>query len=177
MDPFSALGLPPSFDLDARTIAERKLALSRALHPDRYVGRPAGERRAALSKALEVNDAARRLSNPITRAEALLIKWGDENPEALPSPSQAFLMDILELREALRAAGRAHERAKMDALIADVEVRKQETLQRLSDAFAEVERDATKTRTVLHQFLSELRYLQRFCDEAEAFLDEMPVAQ
>ena len=103
MDPFSTLGLPPSFDLDARTIAERKLALSRALHPDRYVGRPAGERRAALSRALEVNEAARCLANPITRAEALLAKWGDENHETPPGPSQMFLMEILELREELRA--------------------------------------------------------------------------
>jgi molecular chaperone HscB len=176
MDPFATLGLPPSFDLDARMIAERKLALSRALHPDRYVGRPAGERRAALSKALEVNEAARRLANPLTRAQDLLVKWGDETPETTPAPSQAFLMNILELREELRAAGRAHERVKLDALMSDVEMRKTEILKRLSVAFAEVERGVSTTRTVLHQLLSELRYLQRFSDEAEAFLDEMPVA-
>jgi len=176
MDPFATLGLPPSFDLDVRTIAERKLALSRALHPDRYVGRPAGERRAALSKALEVNEAARQLSNPITRAEAVLLTLGAVNDETPHAPSQAFLMDILELREDLRAAGRAHEQAKLDALVQQVDARKAETLKRLSVAFADAQRNQYAARPVVHQLLSELRYLQRFSDEAEAFLDEMPLA-
>lgn len=175
MDPFATLGISPSFDLDARAISERKVALSRELHPDRHVGRPASERRMALSKALEVNEAARLLNDPITRAEALLSSLGAPSLESeRRAPSQAFLMDILELREDLRAAGRARDHARLDGLMQRVQERKGRTLHELSRAFSEADVHSLPWREEVSSWLSELRYLQRFFDEAEAFLDDMP---
>jgi len=59
MDPFATLGVEPRFDLDLGEVARRHRELSRALHPDKYTGAPAAERRLALSRAIEVKDAFR----------------------------------------------------------------------------------------------------------------------
>ena len=59
MDPFETLGVEPRFDLDLTALEKRHRELSGALHPDRYTGRPASERRMALDRAIKVNEAWR----------------------------------------------------------------------------------------------------------------------
>src|SRR5688572_21024439 len=97
-DPFLILGVEPRFDVALAEVEARHRELSRTLHPDRYVGRPSAERRVALSKAIEVNEALRVLRDPARRAEALLARRGVELPEGEEAkPSEDFLMDVLEL--------------------------------------------------------------------------------
>src|SRR5690242_15718215 len=109
-DPFDTLGVEPRFDLDPDKLAERHRDLSRTLHPDRYAGAPAAERRMALGKAIEVNDAYRVLKDPVRRAEALLRRAGVPVGETVePKPSQALLMDMMERREELADARRAKD--------------------------------------------------------------------
>ena len=55
-DPFAALGIEPSFDLDLKKLEERHRDLAKALHPDRFSSTPASERRLSLNKAIEVNE-------------------------------------------------------------------------------------------------------------------------
>jgi curved DNA-binding protein CbpA len=43
--PFELLGVPVLFALDEQELAKRHRDISRALHPDRYTGRPSSERR------------------------------------------------------------------------------------------------------------------------------------
>ena len=59
MDPFSILGIARNYAIDPAAVEKRHRELSRALHPDRFVGAGASERRAALAKAVEVNEAWR----------------------------------------------------------------------------------------------------------------------
>ena len=83
-------------------LEKRHRELSRALHPDRHADKTPAERRHALGKAIEVNEAFRVLKDPVRRAEALLRGRGvhiEEGKEAPADPS--FLMDIMELRETL----------------------------------------------------------------------------
>jgi molecular chaperone HscB len=71
-DPFETLGFEPNFALNLADLEKRHRELSRALHPDRHSGSSAGDRRHALGKAIEVNEAFRVLKDPVRRAEALL---------------------------------------------------------------------------------------------------------
>jgi riboflavin synthase len=71
MDPFAALGAPRRYDLDLTVLEKTHRELSRALHPDKFTQTGASERRAALEKAANVNEAWRILRDPIRRAEAL----------------------------------------------------------------------------------------------------------
>ncbi len=177
MNPFSTLGLPAQFSLSKKQITGQKVELSKALHPDRYVGRPAGERRAALGRALEVNDAARRLSNPVSRAEALLEVLGvSVSEEGAPQPPGMFLMEIMELRQSLREAGHASDQQRIESLIEQVRKKQSTTLKELEEAFEQVSSPEQVVEAWQNQVLAlvgGLRYFQRFFDEAEAYLDEI----
>src|SRR5580692_8241770 len=105
MDPFATLGIARSYDVDLAAVEKTHRDLSRALHPDRFLGAAPSERRAALSKAVEVNEAWRIVRDPIRRAEALLTLEGAAVGEGKePQPDAEFLMEMLELREALAEA-------------------------------------------------------------------------
>lgn len=168
-DPFETLGVSPSFDLDATSLAARHRELCRALHPDRYVGRPAGERRAALSRAVDVNAAYRALRDPARRAEALLSRNG-HHAEAVESAraTPALLMEVMERREALSAARRLRDRDKLRALVRDVSEKNAAAIAGLGAAFSQNPPDLASAE----RLLGELRYHQRFLEEASAAEDE-----
>src|SRR5580700_6613161 len=105
MDPFETLGVQRRFDIDLAATDKRHRELSRTLHPDRHAAGGASERRYALSKAIEVNEAWRTIRDPIRRAESLFalagIAVGESNE---PKPRADLLMDVMEQREHLAEA-------------------------------------------------------------------------
>jgi len=168
--PFELLGVPLLFALDERELEKRHRDLSRALHPDRYAGRPSSERREALSRAISVNEAFRKLRDPLSRAEALLSQLGRDVSETnLPKPEPALLMRVMEQREELSAARRSRDRARVERLAARAASDTEDATERLADAFAE---DPIPIDEVV-KLLGELRYLQRLKEEAGAALDEL----
>ncbi len=169
-DPFTTMGVDPKFDLDLDKLAERHRDLSRALHPDRYTGAPAAERRMALGRAIEVNDAFRVLKDPVRRAEALLRRAGVPVGEtAEPKPSQALLMDMMEQREELADARRAKDLQAVQKLAGSIRDRERSVLERLGRAL-EAQGSAV-TQALPH--LGELRYLRRFLDEVSAIEEDL----
>jgi len=176
-DPFATLGLEPRFDLDLRAAEQRHRDLSRALHPDRYTGAPAAERRLALNRAIEVNEAWRVLRDPIRRADALLARAGVETREdAAPKPSPALLMDILESREELSSAAKRRDLGKVAALGEAMRAREQRTLAAVAAGLDGAGGDAGKIRAVL-PWLGELRYYRRFLDEVSTIEEDLAEAQ
>lgn len=172
------MGVPPSFALDIDELATRQRELSGQLHPDKFVGRPAGERRAALGKAIEVNEAHRALKNPLTRAEALLVHLRLEIAEGEgPKASQELLMETMERREALRDAAKSGNEDVIVRLAAEVKEEEKQLLSALEEAFSEAQKQGATPDSPLarriHEKLGNLRYLRRFLDEADALLDEL----
>jgi molecular chaperone HscB len=174
-DPFAILGVEPAFDLDLESVERRHRDLSRALHPDRYTGRPGNERRQALSRAIEVNDAWRKLRDPVGRAEALLARLGvvvaeGQEPKATPE----LLMDMMDKRESLSEARRAHDLAAIERLAAEVRARQEGVLRELARGFsgALAASGADGVAEILVEKLGELRYCRRFLDEAAALAEE-----
>lgn len=168
--PFEVLGVPLLYALDEHELERRHRDLSRALHPDRYAGRPSSERREALSRAISVNEAFRQLRDPVSRAEALLAQLGRPVSETnQPKPPLALLMKVMEQREALSAARRSGERARVEATFAQASHDADEVAERMADAFSE---DPIPVEQVVG-FLGELRYLRRLKEEAGAALDEL----
>lgn len=178
VNPFETLGIAPSFSLDAAELAARQRELSKALHPDRFVGRPPGERRDALGRAIEVNEAHRALKNPLTRAQALLehLHWSIDEHD-LPPASPELLMETMERREALRDAATAKDEARVESLKNEVKAEERELLDGLSELFASALSDSASPQSAvaarIQQKLVNLRYVRRFLDEADAILDEL----
>jgi molecular chaperone HscB len=168
--PFEVLGVPLLYALDERELERRHRDLSKALHPDRYAGKPSSERREALSRAITVNEAFRQLRDPISRAEALLAQLGRPVSETnQPKPSTALLMQVMERREALSAARRADDKDRVEAIAAQASSDAEEVAERMADAFAE---EPVPVEQVV-SLLGELRYLRRLKEEAGAALDEL----
>jgi molecular chaperone HscB len=168
--PFEVLGVPLLFSLDEQELEKRHRDLSKALHPDRYAGRSSTERREALSRAISVNEAFRKLRDPISRAEALLLQLGREvNESNQPKPEPALLMQVMEEREALSVARRAGDRSRIEGIAAQADGRAEDATERMADAFSE---EPIPVERVL-VLLGELRYLRRLKEEAGAALDEL----
>jgi molecular chaperone HscB len=168
MDPFATLGIPREFDVDLAAVEKTHRELSRALHPDRFVGTGPSERRAALGKAVEVNEAWRIVRDPIRRAEALLKLWGvavGENQE--PKADPEFLMEMLELREALAEAKQARDLSAVRRMAKAIAERAGAVERRLAEGFARGQ------HAQLVASVGELRFFRRFLEEVSAIEDEL----
>jgi molecular chaperone HscB len=168
VDPFVTLGLPHAYEVDLPAVEKTHRELSRALHPDKFVSAGASERKAALNKAVEVNEAWRVVRDPIRRAEALLLLAGaaigeDKEPPVDPE----FLMEMLEQREALAEAKQARDLARVHAMAGAIETRSRQVEQALGQGFSQGE------ATALVGKLGELRFYRRFLDEVSAIEDEL----
>jgi len=168
MDPFETLGIAHTFDIDLAVVERTHRDLSRALHPDRYVGASATERRVALAKAIEVNEAWRIVRDPLRRAEALLqlsgVAIGDDRE---PPGDPEFLASMLEQREALAEARSARDLDAVRRLAHVVQERLRDAEAQLSRGFARGE-----ARPLLAR-LGEARFYRRFLDEVSAIEDEL----
>jgi molecular chaperone HscB len=168
MDPFATLGIARTFDVDLAAVEKVHRELSRALHPDRYVGASPSERRAALAKAVEINEAWRVVRDPIRRADALLAQRGvatGEGPGA-KAVDPSFLMDMLEQREALAEARRSKDVEGVRRMAAAIEERARSVERALAEGFARDEVDGLAGK------VGELKFYRRFLDEVSAIEDE-----
>jgi molecular chaperone HscB len=171
-DPFTTLGIEARFDLDLKAVESRHRELSRTLHPDRYAGTPATERRLALGKAIEVNEAWRLVRDPIKRTEALLLRAGVAVGETHePKPPPELLMEMMESREALAVAARKKDLAAIAKLADAMRARQEATLEAIAKAFDSAGNGAGLSQVVPK--LGELRYIRRFLDEVSAMEEEL----
>jgi molecular chaperone HscB len=189
MDPFATLGASRRYDLDLAALEKTHRELSRALHPDKFAQTGASERRAALEQAANVNEAWRILRDPIRRAEALFILEGFAIGETNePTASPAFLMEVMEDREALAEARAAKDLDKVRKLAAGIARRAKVVEEELTKGFAAgaqavqnpVHQEARPLRDDLAKLLpvlGELRFYRRFLDEAEAIEEEAEEAE
>ncbi len=102
-DYFSLLNITQAFDIDLATLEAEYFKAQRQYHPDRFVGKPAGERNQALQKSMDINHAYETLKNPLTRAQHLLQLQGiivGTDSDSI-KPSHELLTEIMELREQL----------------------------------------------------------------------------
>jgi molecular chaperone HscB len=165
LDHFERLGLTRRFAQDTGEVAASHRRLQRTVHPDRFASKGARERRLSLEHATALNDAVRTLRNPLLRADYLLLLRGVDvaaEGEDRVTLEPMFLMEILELREALDelTGPDAHpERAKLRH---DIIARYEGSLAALGAGL-----DADEALPALVQSAAQLRYLRRVIEELE----------
>lgn len=166
MNPFEALGIEARYDLDLKAVEKRHRELSVALHPDKFSAAGPSARREAIERAAQVNEAWRIVKDPIRRAEALFrlagIEVGETNE---PKSEQAFLMDMMEMREALAEARDEKDLSKIRALADDAESREKAAKEAISVASARAD------KSLLVQALpklGELRFYRRMLEDVSA---------
>jgi molecular chaperone HscB len=177
MDPFVTLGIERTFDIDLAAVEKTHRELSRALHPDRHAAGGATERRMALSKAIEVNEAWRIVKDPIRRAEALFRLAGVPVGEANePKADPEFLMDMMDQREALAEARATRDVAAAHELGARIEARGLGAERALSEGFRKAKGDGAALGLLVAR-LGELRFYRRFLDEVSELEDDAAPAK
>ena len=121
-DDFTLFGLPQQFALNRAEVDERWRALQAQVHPDKFAADGAAAQRVAMQWAVRVNEAYRRLKDPLARAGYLCelrgAAIGAENNTAMPA---AFLMQQMEWREALEDARSAAAVEALDDTISAFE--------------------------------------------------------
>jgi molecular chaperone HscB len=168
MDPFATLGIARSYDLDLLALEKSYRQISRALHPDRHLSTTPGEKREALAKSVEINEAWRIVRDPIQRAEALLSLGGVVLGEGSDSMRDLeFLEEILEQREALSDARRARDRGAVRTLAETVRARSTAAERELATGLA------TGMTDPLVGTLGRMKFYRRFLDEVSAIEDEI----
>ncbi len=185
MDPFQTLGAERRFDLDLGALEKTHRELSRALHPDKFTQAGAAERRDALERMANVNEAWRILRDPIRRAEALFKLEGFRVGETHePKPSPMFLMDVMEEREALAEARAAKDLSKVRKLGASMQARAKGVESKLAALFGDRSAEASvgskpskDDMEKLLPLLGEMRFYKRFLDEVAAIEEEAEEAQ
>lgn len=170
MDAFDVLGLAPALELDISALEQRYRELQRQLHPDKFVQAGSSERRAALSRAVSVNDAYRLLKDPLKRAELIFARLsGAEGPSGEETADPELLMEVMELREELAAVKKRADLQRAAELRNDVQKRQDSALATLKQAFATPAADLSLAqRHKAGHALSRLRYYRRFQDEVDA---------
>jgi molecular chaperone HscB len=161
VDPFSALGVPPRFDLTADELEARFRELSRKLHPDRFAKAPARERMLSLQASTTLNDSYRLLKQPLARAQALLALDGvtiGENDKV----GGEFLMEMMELGEAIHDAKAEGDAGALERAMSAVQARRDDAMNDIIRLFADNgERAAIKDRLIA------IRYFDRLLEAGE----------
>ena len=99
------------------------LAASREAHPDFHALGTAAERDASLHDTAAVNQAYLALNDPFRRAEYLLGLLGGPTATLQKDMTQAFLMEMMDLREQIETLTRSGDEAKLATMEAGLNAR------------------------------------------------------
>jgi molecular chaperone HscB len=155
-DDFTLFGLTPRFAIDRQEVDTRWRALQAQVHPDRFAAQGPSAQRQAMQWAVRVNEAHRRLRDPLTRAAYLCELRGArvdaDRHTAMPTQ---FLMQQMAWREALEDAGSADQVEALDLEVGRQEKALQADLVRHMDESLDLEAAVGAVRSLM--FLGRFR--------------------
>ncbi|MBN8667533.1 MAG: Fe-S protein assembly co-chaperone HscB [Chitinophagales bacterium] len=105
MDYFELFELPVSLKPDPVALSGRFFALSRKYHPDYHANASLEDQAGALEKSAQLNQAYRIFQNPDETIKYVLKLKGLLEEEEKYALSPEFLMEVMDLNEALMDAG------------------------------------------------------------------------
>mgnify|MGYP000282927602 CR=1 FL=1 len=165
---FALFGLPERFELDRADLDARWRRLQASAHPDRFAAEGAASQRLAMQWSVRINEAYRRLRDPLSRAAYLCELRGApiaaHSNTAMPGE---FLMQQMAWREALDDA--ASDDAALAAL--DAEVRQTETAL-LAQVAGLLDGDAASPARAAERVRA-LMFVQRFRADLNERLDAL----
>lgn len=130
MNYFELFGLSPAFIIDKARLRKSYYEKSRAYHPDRFSMLDAEKQMNAMEKSSRINEAYKILSDDQARIRYVLEISGIEFDEGKETVPQEFLMDIMDINEAI-----------MEYKMEQDESIKEDVLKRLSDISSEMKTD------------------------------------
>lgn len=172
---FELFGLPTGYRIDAELLAERYRDLQHALHPDRYAASGDREKRLSMQASTRVNEAFHTLKDPLERARYLLsLHMGGAGGESDTTRDMAFLMEQMELREALsEVKGKPDPVAAVGAVLDRLLAQSADLIGQLE---ARLESPSAENMDAAQELVRKLQFVAKCRVEAEnleAELDEL----
>ncbi|HEX6722872.1 MAG TPA: Fe-S protein assembly co-chaperone HscB [Burkholderiaceae bacterium] len=165
-DDFTLFGVPRRFALDSNALAQRWRELQTEVHPDRFAAEGAAAQRVAMQWAVRVNEAYRRLKDPLARATYLCELAGHRlDPHDNKAMPPAFLARQMEWHEALADAASSDD---VHALDVDVSAQLQQ-LRAGVQADLDERHDAAAAASRVRQWM----FLSRLREEIERRLEAL----
>ncbi|MDO4706630.1 MAG: Fe-S protein assembly co-chaperone HscB [Comamonadaceae bacterium] len=131
---FELFDLPARYGQDLAVLDARWKALQRQAHPDKFAAEGPAAQRVAAQWSARINEAYRRLKDPLQRAAYLCELHGSpinaENNTAMPA---AFLMQQMQLREQADEARSPADFDALEALASQMQRDMQRTLEQQID--------------------------------------------
>jgi len=165
-DDFTLFGLPQRFALARTDIDARWRRLQAEVHPDRFAAEGAAAQRVAMQWAVRVNEAYRRLKDPLARAAYLCeLRGAPIDAERNTAMPPAFLTQQMAWREALDEADGAGEIECLEADVGAAEQRLLADLERLLDDAGDSAAAAAEVRALM--------FVRRFRADVERRIDAL----
>ncbi len=158
-DPFALLALPRRYHLDLPAMEAAYRALARQVHPDRFAGRPAVERRMSLQWTAALNEARRILKDDVQRARFLATGSPFPADKGGPRLDSDFLQEMFDWRE--------QEEDRPGSIAALAGVRRAEILAEIDALFTEWE-DGRGDLALVDDRLARLKYVAGLAKEQDA---------
>ena len=160
---FELFDLPPAFAIDAAALDDAYRRIQAQVHPDRFAAAGDAERRASMQWTTRANEAYRALKDPVQRAKHLLelegIDVGFETNTQMPAD---FLMQQLEIREALEAATERRDPEALDGLSEALLVQRRSLERDIAQAI-----DERKDYAAAAGLVRKLQFLHRIGEEID----------
>ena len=174
-DYYEIFGLPRSLNLSLDDLQKRFYALSRELHPDRFMNQPEAERQRALDRSSALNDAYRTFKDPVKRAQYLLALEGfDIGEQRSKDVPPELLEEVFELNMALEEmrGGDDSARPQLEQAEKNFSNMLSEADEQLQNLFEQY--DASQSREALAHIrnaLNRRKYIQNLVSEVQKTLE------
>jgi molecular chaperone HscB len=163
---FELFNLPVQFAQDSAILDARWKELQREAHPDKFAAQGAAAQRLAMQWSVRINEAYRRLKDPLKRATYLCELHGApieaETNTAMPAD---FLMQQMEWREALDDA----------ETLQNIDEISLQLMQTLRGQLSKLEQmiDEQKDFVAASGQVRSLMFTERFASEIDARIDRL----
>jgi molecular chaperone HscB len=165
-DDFELLGLERRFGLQVDVLDERWRSVQSKVHPDRFATEGPSAQRIALQWAVRVNEAYRRLKDPLRRAAYLCELAGQQiDAESNTAMPNDFLVKQMAWREALDEACLL---PAVEALAAEVDAARRNGIERLATLI-----DTEQRFDAAAQQVRALMFVERFADDIDRRLEAL----
>jgi molecular chaperone HscB len=122
---FELFGLPARYEIDSAQLDAAYRELQGRVHPDRFAAASDAERRVAMQRATQANEAYQALKSPLGRAIYMLsLRGHDVRAESGSGIEPGFLAQQFEWREAIADARAAKDMAALESLLEDLATEK-----------------------------------------------------
>jgi DnaJ-domain-containing protein 1 len=166
-DPFALFGLARSWSFDSAALEARYSALLRAF---REKSARRDDLRDRAEEAVAALDAARRrLSDPLERAQYLLVAFGGAEREK-PIRKREFQSEVMEFEQGAAAAQQGKDPARLTSVVLEAEEKQATAIMAAGQSFTRLERSLVEEVSAAADALAEARFWRRKVDELRALL-------